>query len=116
MDNVFSIPEFTMSLFSKKAGSPCSIKLQLTNDSKRLEALMSILVNGAKILYGPSVNPQTLSIEQFNYLQSYFYSIGYVVRFKKQYLDEEQTILHKIDIWFDELKKQVTCDGRTIIM
>ena len=116
MDNVFSIPEFTISLFSKKAGTPCSINLQLTNDSKRLEALMSILVNGARILYGPSVNPQNLSTEQFNCLQSYFNSIGFVIRFKKQYLDDEETILYKIDIWFDELKRQVTCDGRTIIM
>ena len=57
-----------------------------------------------------------LSQEQFEFLQYYFNSIGYIIRYKKIFLDDEQTVLCKVDIWFDELKRQTTCDGRTIII
>lgn len=116
MDSIFSIPDFIENLFSQSPKPPCSVNLQLTNETKRLETLMVILVNGAKYLYGNNVSPTNLSKEQFDFLQSYFYSIGFIIRFKKQYLDEDEKILHKVDIWFDELKRKTLCDGRTIII
>jgi hypothetical protein len=116
MDNIFSISDFVENLFSQNPKPPCSVKLQLTNPSKRIETLMSILINGAKYLYGQEISPNNLTIDQFQYLQTYFNSIGFVIRYKKEFLDDEEKILLKIDIWFDELKRQTMCDGRTIII
>ena len=116
MNNTFSIHEFVESLFSQNPKSPCSTKLQITDDTKKIETLMSILVGGAKYLYGPNIRPEFLSVKQFDFLQSYFNSFGFVIRFKKHFLDSENKYLLKIDIWFDELKRQTTCDGRTLIV
>lgn len=114
--DVFSIEDFVENLFSQRPKPPCSVNLQLTNPTKKIETLMSILLNGAKYLYGSTISPNNLTQDQFQFLQSYFHSIGYVIRYKKEFLDDEEKILFKIDIWFDELKRQTTCDGRTVII
>jgi hypothetical protein len=116
MDNIFSIDGFIENLFSQSPKPPCSVRIQLSNPANKLSTLMTILLNGAKYLYGPSISPKNLTQEQFDFLQYYFNSMGYVIRYKKIFLDDNETILQKVDIWFDELKKQTTCDGRTIII
>lgn len=116
MDNIFTIDGFIENLFSQSPKPPCSVNINLTNPDNKLNTLMTILLNGAKYLYGPNVSPRNLSQEQFEFLQYYFNSMGYIIRYKKIFLDVEQTILCKVDIWFDKLKRQTTCDGRTIII
>lgn len=110
----FTIESFVEDLFSKNPQSPCTINFMLhyQNKSSKLEVLMKVLILGARYLYGNSIQPENLTNEQFEYLQSYFHSFGQIIRFKKIYNKNNQLL--NIDIWFEEFKRLITCDGRVL--
>jgi hypothetical protein len=110
----FTIQSFVEDLFSKSPRSPCTINFMLhyQNKSSKLEVLTKVLVLGARQLYGKSIQPENLTTSQFEYLQSYFNSFGQIIKYKKIYNENNQLV--NINIWFEEFKRIIMCDGRII--
>lgn len=110
----FTIESFVEDLFTKNPQSPCTINFMLhfENKSSKLEVLTKVLVLGARTLYGKDIRPENLTSSQFEYLQSYFHSFGQIIRYKKVYNENNQLV--NIDIWFEEFKRMITCDGRIL--
>lgn len=109
-------PEFVLNLFSKPPAPPCTLLLATNiseNDEyyrqKMLPLLMDILVKGAKILFGEHIAPKDISAAQFETLQKYFRSFGFVIKYN--YTMSTSDTPQRINIWFDKLKPKQLCSG-----
>ncbi len=70
--------------------------------------LMSILIHGAKKLFGESVSPQTITTDQFSTLKAYMLSLGYLLKTRYSYSQDNELI---VNIWFEKYKPIVNCKG-----
>lgn len=118
-----SIEYFLNKIFSEPPKPPCTYNLALSNDNNAtmFQLLMSILIYGAKKLYGEDITPNEITLEQFDILKSYIESIGYVI--KHNYTDlKKKEILSSppiespsiINIWFEQYIPKIDCHGRII--
>jgi hypothetical protein len=119
MSTLFSILELVNFIFSKppeKAWTyPLIIPENFHPDKRVCEFpyLMSILVNGAKKLFGDDITPQTMTLKQFETLKKYMLSMGYKVHHK--YTNSEDGEPFLIHIWFEESPKPtIKCNGMII--
>ena len=77
-------------IFSNPPKQPMSfeISFDFSNGSNLFHFLMTILINGAKKLYGPDIIPSQISKDMFNVLQEYFNSFGYTIKYEYKYADD----------------------------
>ena len=107
-----SIPDLADWLFTRPPLSPCTYNIFSNNKSENLfPILMSLLIEGAKRLYGVDITPAKMSYKQFEHLKQYFLSIGYEVN--HNYTNKDDTTL--INIWFEKLHCTQNCKGVKII-
>lgn len=114
--NTVELKEFIMGLFSNQPQPVNSFCLELepqilsaTNeeDKNKIIAyknnlLMSIFINGARILFGNEVTPTNISDRQFTLLNTYMQSIGYNCKY--EYVKNKQGVNTNIDIWFEYIQ------------
>lgn len=111
--------EFINTIFSKPASKPCSFiinsRLTLNEYEKNrhimLPILMNILILGAKKLFGENITPKNMTPSQFEILQNYFKSFGFIIKYD---FIIENDIPAKVDIWFEKYKPIQTCNGLII--
>jgi len=111
----FDLKEFILKLFANPPQNKHSFRLELENpdvtdiDSENLEQqkaaayknnlLMTIFINGGRLLFGESINPGNISQEQFKLLNSYMESIGYTCKY--EYVKNDKGVNTNINIWFE---------------
>lgn len=115
-----SIENIVDLVFSKYPKQPCTYCLTLPEyqitQSQLFNMLMSVLISGAKRLYGNSIRPSDISEKQFDTLKMYIESLGYSLKY------DYKPIINKniefvipptiINIWFEPYYKKYDCHGR----
>lgn len=101
-------------LFNSRPRPPCTYNLQLYRLSTPVPSiLMSILVSGARILYGgQNLKIFDISKEQFSKLNEYMESIGFTIKYKP---NEQDGKLVGYNIWFEPFRHLYKCNGQPII-
>jgi len=119
-----SVSQIIDLLFSKPPGKPGVYKVIIPStgrpNSDEYNAsifpyLMSILIGGAKRLFGEEITPAQMSESQFDLLKKYMLSIGYQVKHEYKFIEPESTIPGIINIWFEPYSPLIDCHGRTIV-
>ena len=99
---------------------PCTYNLALPNDNypTMFQLLMTLLIPGARKLYGENITPSDISEYQFEELKRYIESVGYVIKYNYKNNQNEQTsnqIEQKvINIWFEQYIPLFDCHGRRV--
>jgi hypothetical protein len=104
-------------IFSEPPKPPCTYNLNLSNDDNTtlFQLLMSVLIYGAKKLYGSNITPSEITLKQFDTLKAYMESMGYVIKHNYSDLNLNNNIDSKIiNIWFEQYIPNIDCHGRII--
>lgn len=103
-------------IFSEPPKPPCTYNLKLAeNDNTTMfQLLMSVLIYGAKKLYGHNITPGEITSQQFDTLKSYIRSMGYVIKYNYSDLKLNNTNAPIINIWFEQYIPNVDCHGRIL--
>ena len=109
-------------VFSKYPKPPCTYYLTLPQyqitQSQLFNMLMSVLISGAKRLYGNSIRPSDISEKQFDTLKMYIESLGYSLKYDyKPIIDKNIEFIIPptiINIWFEPYYKKYDCHGRNV--
>ena len=99
-------------IFAKEPLPPYSYNIALAEDAYNVtlfQLLMTILICGAKKIYGEFITVEKITKEQFNELQKYMMSIGYVIKYNYSYNNEG--VETKINIWFEPYIYETKCNG-----
>lgn len=114
-------------VFSNSPKPPCTYNLALPDTNSKnctmFQFLMSLLVSGAKKLYGENITPAEISEYQFSELKCYIESVGYIIKYNYSFLGDpdpnlDPTIEHRpkiINIWFEQYNNPTDCHGRRVI-
>lgn len=107
-----ALRDLIIKLFTNPPQVKNSLRLELENyntidDEQEIQKmvayknnlLMTIFINGARILFGENVSPANISERQFNLLNTYMESIGYNCKY--EYVKNEQGKNTNINIWFE---------------
>jgi hypothetical protein len=126
-----TLQDIVIKIFSEPPKNPCTYNLSVLNSPNitLFQLLMSLLISGARHLYGESVSPNDITNDQFEELKSYMESVGYKIKHNYTLLNEndsdpnilDEHILdeHKprmINIWFEEFKPIINCHGIPICL
>ena len=70
-------------IFSEPPKKPCTYNISILQSPNitLFQLLMSILVSGARHLYGESISPNDITSEQFDELKCYMESVGYKIKY-----------------------------------
>lgn len=103
-------------LFTNSPKPPNSIVIdinKLASDQKLtvFQSLMTILINGARILFGENVSAENISDSQYNTLQNYIQSIGFDLHHEYKY--DENGIALMVNIYFLPHIGNENCNGVT---
>jgi hypothetical protein len=109
-------------IFVDSPKPPCTYNLSLPDDnsSTMFQLLMTLLICGAKKLYGENITPSDINEDQFEELKRYIESVGYVIKYNYNNNNNnnnniEQTIKPKIiNIWFEQYISLTDCHGRRV--
>jgi len=90
-------------LFSNSIKPPNSIIVDIEKIGKELnittfQTLMTILINGAKILFGENITPDNISETQYDTLKQYIQSIGFELHHEYKY--DENGIPIMVNVYF----------------
>ena len=107
-------------IFVDSPKPPCTYNISLPSDnsSTMFQLLMTLLISGARKLYGENITPSDISEYQFEELKRYIESVGYVIKYnyKNNQSDEISDIGPKIiNIWFEQYIPLFDCHGRPVI-
>jgi hypothetical protein len=103
-------------IFSNYPKPPCTY--MLTQDSPNFtlfQLLMTLLISGAKKLYGEHITPSDITDEQFKELQSYIESVGYKIKYNFTDIELDIGKQKVINIWFEPFLDYVNCHGIRIV-
>lgn len=89
-------------VFSHPPRPPCTFMIE-TGDSGLFSVLMSILIEGAKRLYGDYVTPMGLGEHQVERIKAYMESLGYSLKYRVR------DASNAVDIWFEPYLPYYTC-------
>lgn len=109
-----NIQELVTKLFEKPAQAPKSMMFSFESPEGpsdvtkepsaiiqyRNNLLMTIFINGSKILYGTTINPANMTKEQFDGVNKYMNSIGYTTKTEIIY---EAKLPVNVNVWFEPL-------------
>jgi hypothetical protein len=76
------------------------------------QTLMSILINGAQILYGENITAENITEKQYNTLKDYIKSIGFELHHEYKYDENEIPIM--VNLYFLPFVGSDLCNGYTI--
>ncbi len=111
-----SLQDLVNIIFSKPPKPPCTY--MLTQDSSNVtyfQLLMSLLISGAKILYGENITPNDITDNQFKELQSYIESVGFRIKYNFSDVELNGEKQRVINIWFEPFLDNINCHGIRII-
>ena len=108
-----SLDHLVNKIFCYPPKPPCTYTIavaqQLSDHVTLFQLLMTILIIGAKHIYGEHITPNDITSEQFEELKSFIASIGYTL--KHNYRKVEGTNVQMINIWFEPIVKKMNCHG-----
>jgi len=86
---------------------------KLANDQNLtvFQSLMTILMNGARILFGQNVSAENITTEQHNLLKKYIQSIGYELCHEYKYDDNGIPLM--VNVYFLPYIGNINCHGIT---
>jgi hypothetical protein len=99
-------------VFAKEPLPPYTYNIALAEDAYNVtlfQLLMNILMCGAKKIYGDFITADNLTKDQFEELQKYMMSIGYIIKYNYTYNKENIPI--KVNIWFEPYMYNSKCNG-----
>lgn len=99
-------------VFAKEPLPPYTYNIALAEDAYNVtlfQLLMNILMCGAKKVYGEFITADNLTKDQFEELQKYMMSIGYIIKYNYTYNKENIPI--KVNIWFEPYMYNSKCNG-----
>lgn len=99
-------------VFAKEPLPPYTYNIALAEDAYNVtlfQLLMNILMCGAKKIYGDFITAENLTKRQFEELQKYMMSIGYIIKYNYTYNKENIPI--KVNIWFEPYMYNSKCNG-----
>lgn len=101
-------------IFAKEPLPPYSYNIKLAEDTHGtlFQLLMNILLCGAKKIYGENITADNITKKQFEELQKYMMSIGYIIKYNYTY--NEENIPIKVNIWFEPYMFSSKCNGTII--
>lgn len=102
-------------IFAKEPLPPYTYNIALSEDSYNItlfQLLMNILLCGARKIYGDYITAENITKEQFDELQKYMMSIGYVIKYNYTY--NKEGIAIKVNIWFEPYIYETKCNGKVI--
>jgi hypothetical protein len=100
-------------IFAKEPLPPYTYNIALSEDSYNItlfQLLMNILLCGARKIYGDYITAENITKEQFDELQKYMMSIGYVIKYNYTY--NKEGIAIKVNIWFEPYIFETKCNGK----
>ena len=116
-----SLDQLVKTIFNGPPRPPCTYNIALSEDQNitLFQLLMSILITGAKYLYGDSITPGEISENQFDDLKLYMKSIGYEIKYNYSLVGDQnlpdELKARVINIWFEDVPLPKTdCHGRTV--
>lgn len=124
MNSEKTLAELVNTIFTSIPKPPCTYRIALAQDiscqSSMFQLLMSILIAGAKKIYGETITPNDISIEQFEELKRYMESAGYEIKYNYTYLNNDPNIKDEdkpriINIWFEQFVIKYDCHGRRVV-
>ena len=99
-------------VFAKEPLPPYTYNIALAEDAYNVtlfQLLMNILMCGAKKIYGEFITADNLTKDQFEELQRYMMSIGYIIKYNYTY--NKEGIAIKVNIWFEPYMFNSKCNG-----
>lgn len=119
-----TLEDIVIKIFSEPPKKPCTYNVSILHSPNitLFQLLMSILVSGARHLYGESISPNDITSEQFDELKCYMESVGYKIKYNYTFLNEsDPNILDEnrpriINIWFEQFIPTINCHGIRICM
>lgn len=129
-----SITDIIDKVFTRPPYPPCTFSLVFQEDIPVFQTLMTILISGAKRLYGESITPSEISDRQFLELQRYMESLGYHVKYNYRNVATATTTttttattttttepepdepIRIINIWFEPYFQKTDCSGRPTVI
>lgn len=99
-------------VFAKEPLPPYTYNIALAEDAYNVtlfQLLMNILMCGAKKIYGEFITADNLTKDQFEELQRYMMSIGYIIKYNYTY--NKEGIAIKVNIWFEPYMYNSKCNG-----
>jgi hypothetical protein len=116
-----SLNSLVKTIFTGPPRPQCTYTIAISDDQNTtlFQLLMSVLITGAKFLYGESITPSDISQEQFDELKLYMESMGYKVKHNYTNIGDEnipnELKPRIINIWFEAIPPPRTdCHGRRI--
>jgi hypothetical protein len=117
VSSTMDLKDLILKLFTNPPQNKHSFGIELENANEAAETeeaknkiltyknnlLMTIFINGSRILFGEAVTPANISETQFNLLNRYMESIGYTCNY--EYVKNEDNVNTNINIWFEYIKK-----------
>jgi hypothetical protein len=107
MDKNISVSDMITKLFSAPPQEPKSLlfSFETANDTTKENdvvayknnLLMTLFINGSKMLFGTDINPATMTESQFHTVNRYIQSVGFIT--KTEIIQSE----NRVNIWFEEL-------------
>lgn len=112
--NNINLYQLINTIFSNSPKPPNSIIIdinKIATDQKLtiFQSLMTILINGAKILFGENITPQDITEKQHETLQKYIKSIGFELHHEYKYNDDGIPIM--VNIYFLPYIGNTNCNG-----
>ena len=99
-------------VFAKEPLPPYTYNIGLAEDAYNVtlfQLLMNILICGARKIYGDYITAENLTKRQFEELQRYMMSIGYIIKYNYTY--NKEGIAIKVNIWFEPYMFNSKCNG-----
>lgn len=84
-------------LFSFESAPSSSIATSDDIVAYKNNLLMTLFINGSKMLFGDTINPATMTESQFHTVNKYIQSVGFIA--KTEIIQSE----NRVNIWFEEL-------------
>jgi hypothetical protein len=99
-------------IFVDSPKPPCTYNISLPSDNSAsmFQLLMTLLISGARKLYGENIAPSDISEYQFEELKRYIESVGYVIKYNYR---NNQTIPKDTETKDTETKDTETKDTET---
>lgn len=113
-----TLEDIVIKIFSEPPKPPCTYNVSILNSPNitLFQLLMSILVSGARHLYGESITPNDITSDQFDELKCYMESVGYKIKYNYTLLNQNQDNPKIINIWFEQFIPTINCHGIRICL
>ena len=112
-----TLEDIVIKIFSEPPKDPCTYNVSILNspNTTLFQLLMSILISGARYLYGNTITPNDITSNQFDELKCYMESVGYKIKYNYTLLNQNDSDFEDkprfINIWFEQFIPTINCHG-----